>query len=129
MLADFAKGAGAAGIGLAAAGRPGVYVVGLAAVVGHTYPFGRKGGKGVAAAGGTMFVLFPLEVLALATLWIVISKVTHKASIASLVVIVAFPCTVAALGYAGWEVAVLATVAALARRPPRGQHPPSGHTR
>jgi glycerol-3-phosphate acyltransferase PlsY len=113
MLADFAKGAAAAGIGLAAGGRPGAYVVGIAAVVGHTYPFGRKGGKGVAAAGGMMFVLFPLEVLALATVWIVISKVTHKASIASLLVIVAFPCTVAVLGYAGWEIAVLATVAVL----------------
>ncbi|HEY3831858.1 MAG TPA: glycerol-3-phosphate acyltransferase [Acidimicrobiia bacterium] len=113
MLADFAKGAAAAGIGLAAGGRPGAYVVGIAAVVGHTYPFGRKGGKGVAAAGGMLFVLFPLEVLALAAVWIVISKVSHKASIASLVVIVAFPCTIAALGYAGWEIAVLATVAVL----------------
>ena len=113
MLADFAKGAAAAGIGLAAGGRAGAYVVGIAAVVGHTYPFGRKGGKGVAAAGGMLVVLFPLIALALALVWVVVSKLTHKASVGSLVVIVAFPCTVAALGYAGWEVGVLATIAAL----------------
>ncbi len=113
MLADFAKGAAAAGIGLAAGGRAGAYVVGIAAVVGHTYPFGRKGGKGVAAAGGMLVVLFPIEALVLAVVWLVVSKVSHKASVASLAVIVAFPCVVAALGYAGWEIAVIATIAVL----------------
>src|SRR5689334_9654166 len=95
MLADFAKGAAAGGIGLAVGGRAGAYVVGIAAVVGHTYPLGRKGGKGVAAAGGMLVVLFPLIALALAAVWLLTSKVLRKASIASLVVIVAFPCTVA----------------------------------
>jgi glycerol-3-phosphate acyltransferase PlsY len=113
MLADFAKGAAAAGIGLAVGGRAGAYVVGIAAVIGHTYPLGRKGGKGVAAAGGMMVVLFPFVALGLSALWLVVSKVGHKASIASLVVIVAFPSIVAALGYALWEVAILAVVAAL----------------
>src|SRR5438874_8450805 len=57
LATDFAKGAAAAGGGLAAGGRAGAYVVGIAAVVGHTYPPGRKGGKGVAAAGGMLVVL------------------------------------------------------------------------
>src|SRR4051812_32884670 len=80
MLADFAKGAAAAGIGLAVGGRAGAYVIGIAAVVGHTYPLGRKGGKGVAAAGGMLVVLFPLIALALAVVWLAASKVVGKAS-------------------------------------------------
>src|SRR5262249_27443202 len=64
-LIDFATGALAAGLGLAAGGRAGAFFVGAAAVIGHTFPLGRKGGKGVATAGGMLVVLFPLIVLAL----------------------------------------------------------------
>jgi len=113
LLADFAKGAAAAGIGWAAGGRPGAYILGCAAVVGHTYPFRRKGGKGVAAAGGMLVVLFPLIVLALGLVWAFVARVLHKASIASLLIMVAFPVTVWLTGYAGWEVGVIAAVAAL----------------
>jgi glycerol-3-phosphate acyltransferase PlsY len=113
LLADFAKGAAAAGIGLAVDGRSGAYLVGCAAIVGHTYPFRRKGGKGVAAAGGMLVVLFPLVVVALFVVWIVVARVLHKASIASLLITVAFPPTVALAGYDAWEVAVIAGVSAL----------------
>jgi glycerol-3-phosphate acyltransferase PlsY len=113
LLADFAKGAAAAGIGLAAGARPGAYLVGCAAVVGHTYPLRRKGGKGVAAAGGMLVVLFPLVVVALVVVWVVVARVLHKASIASLLIAVAFPATVALAGYDEWEVAVIAGVSAL----------------
>ena len=47
LLFDFAKGAAASGLGLAVGGRGGAYLLGIAAVIGHTFPFGRKGGKGV----------------------------------------------------------------------------------
>jgi acyl phosphate:glycerol-3-phosphate acyltransferase len=113
LLTDFAKGAAAAGIGWAAGGRPGAYVLGCAAVVGHTYPFRRKGGKGVAAAGGMLVVLFPLIVVALGLVWVIVARVLHKASIASLLITVAFPVTVAVRGYDAWEVGVIAGVAAL----------------
>jgi len=113
LLADFTKGAAAAGIGWAADGRPGAYLVGCAAVVGHTYPLGRKGGKGVAAAGGMLVVLFPLIALPLAVVWFVVSRVLHKASIASLLIVVVFPVTVALAGYDGWEIAVISGVSAL----------------
>ena len=49
---DFAKGALAAGVGLAVGGRPGAFVLGAAAIIGHTFPLYRKGGKGVAAGAG-----------------------------------------------------------------------------
>ena len=113
LLADFAKGAAAAGIGWAAGGRPGAYLLGCAAVVGHTYPFRRKGGKGVAAAGGMLVVLFPVIVVALGLVWVLVARVLHKASIASLLITVAFPVTVALRGYDGWEIAVISAVAAL----------------
>jgi glycerol-3-phosphate acyltransferase PlsY len=113
LLADFAKGAAAAGLGWAAGGRPGAYLVGCAAVVGHTYPFRRKGGKGVAAAGGMLVALFPLVVVALSIVWMVAARLLHKASIASLLITVAFPVTVAIAGYDAWEVAVISGVSAL----------------
>lgn len=113
LIADFAKGAAASGIGMAAAGRPGAYILGVAAVVGHTYPIRRKGGKGVAAAGGMLVVLFPLIVLVLGLSWFVVARLLHKASIASLLVVVAFPFAVWLRGYDDWEVIVIAAVSAL----------------
>jgi glycerol-3-phosphate acyltransferase PlsY len=93
--------------------RPGAYALGVAAVIGHTFPMLRKGGKGVAAAGGMLVVLFPLLVLALGVLWGAVAKGLRKASVASLLVIVAFPAAVALLGYDWWEATLLAVVAAL----------------
>jgi acyl phosphate:glycerol-3-phosphate acyltransferase len=113
LLTDFAKGAAAAGIGWVADGRPGAYLLGCAAVVGHTYPFRRKGGKGVAAAGGMLVVLFPLIVVALGVVWFVVARLLHKASIASLLIMVAFPVTVWLTGYDHWEVAVISGVSVL----------------
>jgi glycerol-3-phosphate acyltransferase PlsY len=113
LVADFAKGAAASGIGWAAAGRPGAYLLGCAAIVGHTYPLRRRGGKGVAAAGGMLVVLFPLVVLVLALVWFLIARVLHKASIASLLVVIAFPFAVWARGYNPWEIFVIAGVSAL----------------
>jgi glycerol-3-phosphate acyltransferase PlsY len=58
-------------------------------------------------------VLFPLIVAALGLVWVVVARVLHKASIASLLITVAFPVTVAVRGYDGWEVGVIAAVAGL----------------
>ncbi len=113
LVLDFAKGAVAGGVGLAVAERPGAYVLGIAAVVGHTFPMLRKGGKGVAAAGGMLVVLFPVIVVALGVVWIAIAKGLRKASIASLVITVAFPVAVAVSGKAWWETALITVMAAL----------------
>jgi glycerol-3-phosphate acyltransferase PlsY len=113
MLSDFAKGALASGIGMFAGGRVGAYALGIAAVIGHTYPLRRKGGKGVAAAGGMLVVLYPVIVAVIAPTWFVLSKVFRKASIASLCVIAALPVAVAVSGYRAWETAVIGAVAAL----------------
>src|SRR5437868_8386877 len=113
LLCDFAKGAIAAGVGLLVGGRPGAYVLGVAAILGHTFPLYRKGGKGVATAAGVLVVLYPLIVVGLAPVWIVLARVLHKASLASLVVTVAFPIAALLLGFEWWEVVVLCALAVL----------------
>jgi glycerol-3-phosphate acyltransferase PlsY len=113
LLADFTKGAIAAAVGLAVGGRGGAYVLGIAAVVGHTFPIYRKGGKGVAAAGGMLVVLYPFIALPLAVIWGVLAKVLHKASLATLPVVIAFPILVALAGYDLWEIVTVSAIAAL----------------
>jgi glycerol-3-phosphate acyltransferase PlsY len=113
MAADFAKGALAAGAGLWIEGRLGAFALGSAAVVGHTFPLYRKGGKGVAAAGGALTLLYPWIVLALAVVWVVIARVLHKASLASLLATIAFPIAVGFGGYDLWEAAAVSALAVL----------------
>jgi glycerol-3-phosphate acyltransferase PlsY len=113
LLIDFAKGALAAGIGMATYGRVGAFAMGAAAVLGHTFPLYRKGGKGVATAAGMLVVLYPLIVLGLAPVWAIVARVLHKASLASIIVTVAFPVAALLMGYDGWEVIVLAAMALL----------------
>jgi glycerol-3-phosphate acyltransferase PlsY len=111
LLIDIAKGAGAAAVGLAVGGRAGAVVLGVAAVLGHSFPLYRKGGKGIATAGGALLVLYPLIALPLAVVWFVVARVLHKASLASLLCAVVFPIAVWAFGYALWEVAATAAIA------------------
>jgi glycerol-3-phosphate acyltransferase PlsY len=113
LLLDFAKGAIAAGVGMAMAGRGPAFVLGVAAVVGHTLPIYRKGGKGVATAGGALVVLYPAIVVGLGIVWFVIARVLKKASLASLICSIAFPLAVLAMGYDLWEVAAVAALAVL----------------
>ena len=112
---DALKGALAAAIGLAVDGHRGAYVLGAAAILGHMLPVTRKfkGGRGVATAGGVMLVLFPLLTLAMTTLWVVLAKLTHKASIASVTVAIACPISVALAGHEWGDVAVITVLALL----------------
>jgi len=113
LLLDFAKGALAAGGGMLIGGRAGACALGVAAVVGHTFPIYRKGGKGVAAAGGALVVLYPAIVVGLAVVWFVVARLLHKASLASLLATVLFPVSVAVLRYDGWEIGVVSALALL----------------
>jgi glycerol-3-phosphate acyltransferase PlsY len=60
IVLDVVKGALAGGIGLAL-GDAGAYAAGAAVIAGHCWPVynGGKGGKGVAAGGGSFFTVFP----------------------------------------------------------------------
>ncbi|MGZ6912914.1 MAG: glycerol-3-phosphate acyltransferase [Acidimicrobiia bacterium] len=135
MAGDLAKGAIAAGVGLALAGRAAGYILGILAVLGHTYPVTRrfKGGKDVATAGGMLAVLHPLIVAALAVVWFLTARVLRLASVGSIIVAVLFPVAVALAGRAGWEIAVTSALALLVvirhlpnlRRLLRGQELPT----
>jgi glycerol-3-phosphate acyltransferase PlsY len=112
---DFAKGAAAAAAGLAIDGHRGAYILGTAAVIGHVLPATRRfrGGRGVATGAGAVGVIFPLITLGMAAVWLGLARLTHKASIASLVVAVAFPVAVALAGHPGTDIAMISTLAGL----------------
>lgn len=109
FVLDAAKGALAAGLGLAVAGRPAGYALGAVAVIGHVFPVWNRfrGGKGVATGGGIAAVLVPIAFVALVAIWFVLSRVTKKASLASIAVVALLPVGVAIERRSAWEVAAI----------------------
>lgn len=114
LLGDLAKGAAAAGAGLATGNRGVAVGCGLAAVAGHVLPVTRRfrGGKGVATAAGMAVVLLPLVAVALAGLWAVVAKATGTAAVASIAISVALPIGAATVGRPAAEVAAFAVCGA-----------------
>ena len=115
FVLDAAKGALAAGSGMLVAGRPGGYVLGAAAVIGHVFPVwnGFRGGKGVATGGGIFVSLSPVVFTVLVALWFVISRLTRTASVASIVIVVLLPVGVGIVRQEAWEVVATIAVGAL----------------
>ena len=115
FLGDLAKGALAAGVGLAVGGRPLAMACGAAAVVGHILPVTRRlrGGRGVATAAGMALVLYPVISAGLAVVWVLVARVFRQASLASLVVAAGLPVTLAVVGRPAWEIASVVAVAGL----------------
>jgi glycerol-3-phosphate acyltransferase PlsY len=105
FVLDAAKGALAAGLGLVVDGRPAGYWLGAAAVVGHVLPAWQRfrGGKGVATGGGVFAVLSPVVFPVLVALWFAISKLTRKASLASIIVVALLPVGVGLMRRDAWE--------------------------
>jgi len=142
FVGDFAKGVIPSAVGLVLAGHLGAYVLGVAAVLGHVLPVVSRfrGGRGVATAAGVLAVIYPLIALGLAIVWFVIARGLGKASVASLVVTIAFPVLVAVTGNSWGDVVVTSVLALviLARHAPNlrrlvrgeepglGQDPPGG---
>ncbi len=59
MAADVSKATAAGRLGTALAGDLGAHVAATAAVMGHCYPPGRPGGKGVSTSLGQVIATFP----------------------------------------------------------------------
>ncbi len=112
---DAAKGALATGLGLAIDGRPLAYACGAAAIVGHMFPVLRrfKGGKGVATGSGVLAVLFPLLAVYSVVTWWLVSRITGKAAIGSIVVVLTIPVGFAILGTPAWEFVAAALLCVL----------------
>jgi acyl phosphate:glycerol-3-phosphate acyltransferase len=115
FVLDAAKGAIAAGIGLAIDGRPAGYLLGAAAVLGHVYPATRRfrGGKGVATGGGVLLVMLPIVGVSVILLWWIVTKVTGTAAVGSIVAVLAAGIGLAVKGAAAWEFAAALGLCAL----------------
>ena len=116
LVGDVAKGALAAGTGLATGHRGVGVACGLAAVLGHVAPATRRfrGGKGVATGAGMAAVLLPLVALALAAVWAASVRLAGgAASVGSVAVAAGLPLGALAIGRPGAEVAAFAACGAL----------------
>ena len=65
-----------------------------------------------------MLVIFPLLTLAMVVLWVVLARLTHKASVASITVAIAFPIAVALAGHDAGDIIVISVLALLVVAPP-----------
>lgn len=115
MGLDAAKGAVPTALALAFANRELAYAALAAAVVGHMFPIWRRlrGGKGVATAGGGFLVLIPVGAFSMLVLWFIVSRLSGKASLASLVLIALTPLVVWFETGQRWEVGAALAICVL----------------
>lgn len=106
FVLDGLKGALSVLAGFLAFEYAGALMLASAAVVGHVFPITRrfKGGKGVATAGGAMLALYPLVSLALLVVWLGVVKLSKKASLASLAIVVGLPIGLVIVGRPATEI-------------------------
>jgi acyl phosphate:glycerol-3-phosphate acyltransferase len=112
---DAGKGALAAGLGLALDGRPMAYWCGAAAIVGHMFPVFRafRGGKGVATGSGVLLIVQPILAPLAVGLWWLVSKVTGKAALGSVVAVGLVPIGLVVQEKPAWEFVAVAGLCAL----------------
>jgi acyl phosphate:glycerol-3-phosphate acyltransferase len=116
VLLDVAKGFVPGLVGTALEGELVGVLAGGAAMLGHWRPLFlgfQKGGKTVAAAGGTFFGVAPLLGLAGLGVWVAVFLVSRYASLASMTAAVTLPLLAVVLGEP-WPVIAFAAVAAVA---------------
>jgi glycerol-3-phosphate acyltransferase PlsY len=112
---DAGKGALAAAMGLAFDGRPLAYLCGAAAIVGHMYPVFRRfaGGKGVATGSGVLLVVQPILAPLAVAVWWIVTRVTGKAAVGSVVAVALVPIGIIVMDQPRWELLAVAAVCAL----------------
>ena len=99
-IADFSKGSISAAAGLLIDDTSLGLACWLASVLGHVFPITRKfkGGKGVATGAGGCLVLFPLVGAICTVGFLLIAKISKKASIASISIAILMPLSVGLFG-------------------------------
>jgi len=112
---DAGKGSLAAGLGLAFDGRPMAYWCGAAAVLGHMFPVFRrfKGGKGVATGSGVLLIVQPILAPLAVGLWWLVTRVTGKAALGSVVAVALVPIGLVVQGKPAWEFLAVAGLCVL----------------
>ncbi|UJR81828.1 glycerol-3-phosphate 1-O-acyltransferase PlsY [Sandaracinus amylolyticus] len=138
LLLDALKGALPYGAALLVLGRDDVWtaVCGVAAVVGHCLPVWHRfrGGKGAATAAGVMLVAQPIAGIAAVAGYLVLKRITRRASVGSLVGAVIGAAIVVALEGARSMVGMMTIAIAIVVwlrhadnlvRLARGEEPPS----
>ena len=93
LVGDVAKAVAAALVGKAIAGETGMYISGVAVMVGHIWPvlYGFKGGKGIAAAFGFIIFTDPLTALLLFVEQVAVIALTRYMSLASILSCIMYP--------------------------------------
>jgi glycerol-3-phosphate acyltransferase PlsY len=114
-LGDIAKGVVPTAVALAVDGRGLATLCWLAAVLGHVLPITRlrRGGKGVATAGGGALVLHPLVAGVLIVVFVLVVWRSRFVSLGSVVMAAGLPFGVAATGRPAGEVAGAALIGLL----------------
>lgn len=115
LVLDVIKGAIPTLVGLIGGGQQLAVVAGAAAVVGHIFPAQRRlrGGKGVATFGGVTLVAWPLLALVGIAVWLITMRLTKRASVGSMIGVIAVTVGVALISGLGWEALVAAALCVL----------------
>ena len=95
--------------------RPVAYACAAAAVLGHVFPITRKfkGGIGVATGAGCLLPLLPVLLIGAALAWLLMMKISKKASIASIAIVPVLVAAFVLTGTEAWEIFALVGIGAL----------------
>ena len=97
LALDWAKGAAAVLIGQHFFGLPGVFIAGLAVILGHLFPIwlNFRGGKGVATGFGVLIVANPLIFVLSGAIWLLSAYLIRISSASSLIAFTIAPALAA----------------------------------
>jgi len=115
LVLDVLKGTIPTLIGLIGGGQQLAVAAGTAAIIGHVFPIQRRlrGGKGVATFGGMTIAAWPLLALVGIATWMAVMRLSKRASVGSMVGVVAVTVGVALTRGLGWEALVAAALCVL----------------
>jgi acyl phosphate:glycerol-3-phosphate acyltransferase len=116
FLCDVLKGVVSVFIGRWIGGEYGGIISAVSAISGHNWPIvlGFKGGKGIAASLGTLFILAPDIALIMFAIGVVIILTTKYVSLASIITTILLPICIWIRGYSRAYIVYGVIIAAMA---------------